>query len=202
MPFHLGHPTSGVHDVRSFDRFAVPYDLLMPRADRAPIDAGFAYARRPVERVVEVGGGSGRAGRELDAEVTVVDPAPGMLRRARGRGLSTVRGVAECLPVRDASADAVVVVDALHHFDDARAAVAEAARVLRPGGVLVVREFDPGTLRGRLLAAAERAVGFDSTFLGPDALAAAMDDAGLRPALPGRGFAYTAVGLWPEPGGT
>jgi demethylmenaquinone methyltransferase/2-methoxy-6-polyprenyl-1,4-benzoquinol methylase len=58
----------------------------------------------------------------------------------------------------------------------------------------VVREFDPSTLRGRALVAAEHAIGFDSRFEGPDALADRMARAGLEPTVVGRGFGYTVAG--------
>lgn len=195
MPGGLDGPHVA-RDVSLFDRFATPYDLAMPPADAAGIRAGLALADRAVERVLDVGGGSGRGARAVDArERLVADAAPGMVRRARRRGLPAVLADAGRLPVRDASVDAVLVVDALHHLPDQPAALAEAARVLRTGGVLVVRDFDPTTVRGRLLVAAERLAGFDSQFRPPDRLAAAVERAGLDPAVPDRGFGYTVAGL-------
>lgn len=201
-------------DVGAFDRLARLYDLAMPSADRGVLERGLSAAERDVERVLDVGGGSGRAARALreppderkgdkgprppgatGREFVVVDAAPGMLSVARRHGLRAVCGDAGRLPFRDASVDAVVIVDALHHFPDRRAAVADAAAVLRPGGVLVVREVDPTTVLGRVVVAAERALGFDSSFLPPDDLAALLAEVGLAPAVPDRGFGYTVVGV-------
>jgi ubiquinone/menaquinone biosynthesis C-methylase UbiE len=192
----------GPGDVDFFDRVARLYDRLAPATDPEPLWAGLARADRPVERVVDLAGGTGRAARAIAApvgrirapETVVVDASRAMLAHAVDRGTPAVQGDAGRLPFRDASADAVVVLDALHHLPDQGAALAEAARILRPGGVLVVREFDPRTLRGRALVAAERAVGFGSTFRGPDAWAAALDDAGLVSTVLDRGFAFTVVG--------
>lgn len=185
-------------DVRLFDRLARLYDLGMPSADPAVLERGLRHATRDVERLLDVGGGTGRAARALDVPSrTVVDAAPGMLHQARGYGLRAVLGDAAGLPVRSESVDAVLVVDALHHVGDQKGAIAEAARVLRPGGILVVREFDPGTLRGRLLVAAEHLVGFGSSFLGPDDLATTVAEAGLDPVVLDRGFGYTVVGRRP-----
>ena len=180
-------------DVALFDAFAPAYDLLMPPADRTALRKGLACADRDVERCVEVGGGSGRAAGEVGA--AVVDPARGMLERARGRGLETVQGSADELPLADESVDAALVVDALHHFPDREAALAEAARVLAPGGVLVVREFDRSTVRGRWLVRAERLVGFDSLFYTAAELEAAIDDAGLDARPVEYGFGMTVVGV-------
>ncbi len=196
-----------MHDVQYFEWFAPVYDLVMPAADRGDLAAGLAAAERPVERVLDVGGGTGRAARALarDTEevpgrnVTVVDASARMLAQARENGLPAVRGDAAELPFRDGSVDAVTIVDALHHFPDRDGALAEAKRVLRPGGVLVVRDFNPETLRGRLLVAAEHAVAFHSAFDAPDDLAARMERAELDARVLDHGFAYTVVGVEPGP---
>lgn len=81
------------------------------------------------------------------AEVTAFDLHPASVGRARVRCADladrvTFRvGDATALPVADASADLVVDFHALHHIPDWRAAVAEAARVLRPGGQLALTEM-------------------------------------------------------------
>lgn len=183
-------------DVTFFERTAPLHDLVTPPADAGALRAGLAFAEREVSRALDVGGGTGRAARALpEVDVTVVDAAAGMLRGARRRGVAGVRGDATRLPICDASVDAVLALDALHHFPDQGGALAEARRVLRPGGVLVVREFDRSTLRGRATAFAEHLIGFESRFFTPDELAAAIGRAGLDPAVPERGFGFTAVGV-------
>jgi demethylmenaquinone methyltransferase/2-methoxy-6-polyprenyl-1,4-benzoquinol methylase len=152
--------------------------------------------------VLDLAGGTGRAARAVTApadraagpETVVVDASRAMLAHAAERGTPAVRGDAGRLPFRDESVDAVVVLDALHHLPEQAAALAAVARVLRPGGVLVIREFDPRTLRGRALVAAEAAVGFRSTFRGPDEWAAACEDVALSASILDRGFAFTVVG--------
>ena len=186
----------GPGDVRFFDRFARLYDLVMPPARVAPIERGLANAARPVERVLDVGGGSGRATVAVDAPDRIVcDVSRGMLRRARGRGLDCVRADARRLPIRDDSVDAVMVVDAFHHLPNPRACVDEARRVLRPGGVLVVRDFDPETLPGRAFVAVERLVRFDSTFSTPADLARFLSRAGFAARVVDGGFGYTVSGV-------
>jgi len=182
-------------DVSPFHRFARLYDLGMWRADRGTLEAGLAVADRPVERVLDVGGGTGRASLALpEYETVVVDAARGMLTEARGKGLATVQGDAATLPVTGESADAVLVVDALHHMADLDGVLAAARRVLRPGGVLVIREFDPTTLRGRGLVLAEHLVGFDSQFYAPEELQDRLTTAGFEATVVESGFGYTAAG--------
>ncbi|RAW46830.1 methyltransferase type 11 [Halorubrum sp. 48-1-W] len=187
----------GLGDVRFFDRIAPLYDLVMPPANGAVLATGFERAERPIDRMLDVGGGSGRASAALTGpETTVVDVSSGMLRRARTtRGLSAVAGDAGRLPFRDGSVDAVLVVDAFHHLPDRKAALREAGRVIAPGGVLVVREFDPSHPLGRLLVAVEHAIGMGSRFSTPDALADDMETVGFDPAVVDRGFGYTVAGV-------
>jgi demethylmenaquinone methyltransferase/2-methoxy-6-polyprenyl-1,4-benzoquinol methylase len=56
-------------------------------------------------------------------------------------------------------------VDALHHFHDAAAATAEMARVLAPGGRLLIEEFDRARPLVRWLALGETLLGMGSRFL-------------------------------------
>lgn len=190
-----------------FDRVARVYDLVMPRADADALQDGLALADGPVERVLDVGGGTGRATRSLDApERIVVDATPAMLRRVPS-GIGRVLGSATDVPVGDGVADAVVIVDALHHLPRHHRVLAEAFRVLRPGGVLVVREFNRATIRGRLLEAAEHAIRMESTFRTADALHARLVAAGFEAvAVLDGGFSCTVAGRKPtgtdsEPGG-
>lgn len=80
-------------------------------------------------------------------EVLAVDVHPASVARARARLADLGDRVrvevadATALPVPDASTDLVLSSHALHHIDDWRAAVAEAARVLRPGGQLAFAEM-------------------------------------------------------------
>jgi SAM-dependent methyltransferase len=98
-------------------------------------------ARRP-RTVLEVGGGQGelaeRMQRELGATVTFVDQSERMVELARGRGIVDARvGDVQELPFADGAFDTVVAAWMLYHVPDVDRAVAEIARVLRPGGALV-----------------------------------------------------------------
>lgn len=98
------------------------------------------------------------AGREL--RYVAVDLSPAMLRRAERRarargveGVETLQADATDLSLPDASADLFLSFWGLHCFERPRLAIAEAARVLAPGGRLVGASFVRGddTLRQRLL---------------------------------------------------
>ena len=103
---------------------------------------------RPGDRLVDVGCGPGFAvqrARTYGAEVVGVDPAPVMLGVARARwrrdpGIEWRTGTAESLPVADGWANVVWSIATVHHWADVDAALAEARRVLAPGGRLVALE--------------------------------------------------------------
>lgn len=78
--------------------------------------------------------------------VIALDPSLPMLLQAAKRGVEKrVASIAEQLPLPDASLDAVTVGYALRHVADLRIAFAEFARVLRPGGRLMILEMVPPT---------------------------------------------------------
>lgn len=121
--------------------------------------------------LVDVGGGTGRVARHLRDRyrtVLVTDVERAMLVRARAKGLPCVLADAARLPFKDGAADALVAVDAFHHFPDQERALSEAARVARR---VVLEEFDPTTLGGALVRLFEKLAGFGSRFHAPDALA-------------------------------
>jgi ubiquinone/menaquinone biosynthesis C-methylase UbiE len=100
------------------------------------------------DRLVDVGCGPGvavRRARAIGAEAIGVDPARVMLRVARLRwrsdpGIDWRIGTAESLPVDDRWAQVVWSLATVHHWADVDAALADARRVLTPGGRLVVLE--------------------------------------------------------------
>jgi demethylmenaquinone methyltransferase/2-methoxy-6-polyprenyl-1,4-benzoquinol methylase len=188
----MTHPLG---DTATFDRAARFYDLLAPTPDAEELRDALSFADRDIERLLDVGGGTGRGASALGVrERIVADAAEGMTRQARRNGLEAVRADAASLPFADESVDAVLVVDALHHFGDPERAVESAARVVRPGGLLVVREIDPTSLVGRLVEGGEHLYGFDSKFFAPDDLGRLVADAGLDAKYRSRGFEYTVVG--------
>jgi SAM-dependent methyltransferase len=108
-------------------------------------------SRVPVDGrdVVDVGSGTGALVRRLaglGARVTGIEAGEAPLAAARAgpavNGERTLQGVGQALPLSDASADLVVFLFSLHHVPVPlqTRALAEAARVLRPGGRLHVVE--------------------------------------------------------------
>jgi ubiquinone/menaquinone biosynthesis C-methylase UbiE len=134
-------------------------------------DTSFYYESMAAAAEVPEGGtivdcpcGAGPALRAIPADRTMhyvgVDLSPAMLRRSRqraqARGLfkaEFVEAEASAIPLPDSSADLFFSYWGLHCFPDPGAALAEAARVLAPGGRLVGSSFVRGkdTLRQRLL---------------------------------------------------
>lgn len=108
--------------------------------------------------MLDVGGGTGRIAallQPLVGRLIISDPSAKMMRQAQNKGhltsgrLLPVQGHAERLPFPDAAFARVLVVDALHHFHNQRQAVHELARVLQPGGRLVIEEPDINRLSGK-----------------------------------------------------
>jgi ArsR family transcriptional regulator len=112
-----------------------------------------ALAGRPVGRLVDIGTGTGRMielfGREADHALGL-DRSPEMLRLARVKlaeaGLVAAelrQGDMYALPLPAGSADTVIIHQVLHYAQQPAAAVAEAARLLAPGGRLLIVDFAP-----------------------------------------------------------
>lgn len=146
----------------------VDYDRIAPGYNRrfaANDTRGVAVALRSLVRelagerarnreplsILEVGCGTGHwlAGLEGGHRLRGLDLSAGMLSQARQRPirLDLVRGRAGRLPFAGGTFDLVYCVNAIHHFDDRPAFVAEARRLLRAGGALAVAGMDPRRAR-------------------------------------------------------
>jgi ubiquinone/menaquinone biosynthesis C-methylase UbiE len=77
-----------------------------------------------------------------------IDLSPGMLELARSRGLDVREGSVTDLPFDDASFDLTCSFKVLAHVPDIGKALAEMARVTRPGGVILAEFYNPWSLRG------------------------------------------------------
>ncbi|MFL7795158.1 MAG: class I SAM-dependent methyltransferase [Anaerolineae bacterium] len=121
------------------------------------------YLPPPGNRLLEVGFGSGRLHLELAERYAMagLDRAPGMVRltkrRLAARGCKSVLciGSAYALPWPDGHFDAVLSTFAFSAFPDADRAMDEMARVIRPGGKVIIvdaGEAADGNLFARLLA--------------------------------------------------
>jgi len=142
-------------DVAAFDARAGGYEggwlgrLHQQIADRTA-DLALSAAPAP-QRILDVGCGTGYLLRQLAdrcpdaAELTGVDPAPAMIAAARAAAaddrLRWREGTAEALPFPDGAFDLAVSTTSFDHWADQPAGLGECARVLAPGGWLVLTDL-------------------------------------------------------------
>lgn len=114
-----------------FDRAANEYERGRPSYPAAVLEH-----LPPAGLLIDVAAGTGKLTRLLPGRVIAVEPVVAM-RSIAATFAPTVAAVAEQLSLRDECADAVTVAQAFHWFD-ARSALGEIARVLKPGGTLLM----------------------------------------------------------------
>lgn len=142
-------------DVQAFDQRAGSYESGRRGQLHKEVSgrvAELALSRAPApRRVLDVGCGTGYVLRQLAArlprasEFLGVDPAPRMIEVARSASsderLNFTRGAAERLPADDCAYDLVVSTTSFDHWSDQAAGIRECARVLAPGGALVLTDL-------------------------------------------------------------
>jgi len=136
--------------IEPFEAHTEHYEAWFERHDVAYISE--LLALRPfvplTGRGLEIGVGSGRFAAPLGVQVGI-DPSRAMLDRARARGIEVFEGIAEHLPFADDSFDHALVVTTLCFVDSPAAMLAQARRVLKPGGVFVMGFIDRDSDLGR-----------------------------------------------------
>jgi SAM-dependent methyltransferase len=100
---------------------------------------GPADPARP-RKVLDLGGGAGNMTHHLAhyGEVVSIDFNPRPIPVAQSRGVTVLQGSGDSLPFPDAEFDVVALLDTVEHIPDELGVFAECARVLKPGGVLLV----------------------------------------------------------------
>jgi SAM-dependent methyltransferase len=136
--------------VGAFDQRASRYEELRPVDANwwEVLDALVRLGGLRGQRVLEIGCGTGRlsealAQREL-ARVWAVDVSPPMVERAKALGVNARVARAEALPFKPGWFDAAVMRMVLHLVDRPRV-LAEAARIVRPGGRVAIATEDPAS---------------------------------------------------------
>lgn len=145
-----------------YDDLAARYDRRWARYTRESLDLlRPLLAGRDAGRVLDLGCGTGALVTALGAwgvrvaRYTGADLSPGMLRMAAGKAAGAgfpagfVAASADALPFRDGAFDTVLTASSLHFWERPEAALAEARRVLRPGGRLLLVDWarDPFAMR-------------------------------------------------------
>jgi demethylmenaquinone methyltransferase/2-methoxy-6-polyprenyl-1,4-benzoquinol methylase len=168
-----------------FDLFSKGYDQFLGSVLGPPdIPYWRAVLRLPVKgRLLDAGGGTGRISAALCpdvGQVVIVDHSQGMLRQARKKGnLELVCADVARLPFVDVSFERALIIDALHHFRRQKEGIAEVARVLAPGGMLVIEEFDIRRWGTRAIALLEKIVLMGSRFPSPEEIQHMLREEGL-----------------------
>jgi ubiquinone/menaquinone biosynthesis C-methylase UbiE len=156
-----------------------------------------ALADKPFRSLLDLGTGTGRMlelfGKEierglgLDLSLDMLLLARDRLERAGLKNCSVRQGDLYDLPIADDAFDVVILHQVLHFLDDGGRAIREAARVLHPGGRLLVVDFAPHEQEFLREQFAHRRLGF-----APETVTQWMQAAGLEPVL--------HKSLKPEPG--
>ncbi len=152
----------------SFDELAEAYDRYRIGYADDVYDALDQYGLQPHARILDIASGTGLVAKALvhrGHRVTGIDISEPMLARAEIRVPSAtfVLGDAEALPFANDSFDAAVAAQAFHWLDRTKA-LAEAIRVVRPGGIVAVwwKELMRGDTMRMLREEVSHAIGIDN----------------------------------------
>ncbi len=174
-----------------FARLAPEWDRLrsMHASEQAVEEAVLAaLGDRPIRNLLDLGTGTGRmlrllAGRAaravgLDASHAMLSVARANLEKAGLMRVELRQGDIHAPPVEQGGFDLVVIHQVLHYLDDPARALREAARLVAPGGRLLIVDFAPHNLEFLRESQAHRRLGFAH-----EQIADWLDEAGLDCAL-------------------
>jgi ubiquinone/menaquinone biosynthesis C-methylase UbiE len=150
-------------DVERFHQWSGSYEkswlqrVFFEPVHRATLELAAGIVHEPAS-ILDVGCGTGKLLRSThtnwpEAQLIGVDPAEGMVEVARRLTPNATfsAGMAEALPVEDASVDLALSTTSFHHWRDQAAGIREIARALRPEGYFILVDFSFPALIVRML---------------------------------------------------
>lgn len=153
---------SGSHEAnrKYYDAFSEHYEAERGRNNTDgyhdmldELEAEFVRRYGTGKDVLEVGCGTGLVLERIAGFARTaqgIDLSPGMLAKARARGLSVSEASATELPFADDSFDVCCSFKVLAHVPAIHTALSEMARVTRPGGTVIAEFYNPHSIRGLL----------------------------------------------------
>ena len=191
-----------------FRRHAAEWDTIrkLHVADTAVEEAiAAALEDQPIRSLLDLGTGTGRMlelfgkdldrGLGLDLSLEMLAVARARLDRAGVKSCSVRQGDVYDIPLPRDSFDVVIIHQVLHFLDDSPRAIREAARVLRPGGRLVIVDFAPHDLEFLREEHEHRRLGFAAETIRQWLEAAGLDVIRQQTLPPGP-EGKVAVSLW------
>jgi ubiquinone/menaquinone biosynthesis C-methylase UbiE len=127
------------------------------------------------DKLLDLGGGVGRIAGffvgKVD-DITVSDSSSGMIEKCKSiNGVKCLMSKAEQLPFENGYFDKIIIIDAIHHFDNLEKVLAEVKRVLKPDGIIIVEEINARKVLAIAMEAIERFLGMNSnTYIAQDLL--------------------------------
>lgn len=145
--------------------------------------------------ILDLGAGTGLMSEfayacRTDLQFTAVDPAEGMLKFS-AEYIETHKAHAELLPFDAGSFEAILIGEALHHFQDVDQSIQEMVRVLEKGGSVFIYDFDSSTLIGKALCKMEKLFGEPANFYPPELLKKKLESHGFSVEISHFGYRYT-----------
>lgn len=183
------------------------FDIIAPMYEKLHFGALKTFNKielltifEPSDKVIDLGGGSGRIAKFLTnkvQQIIVVDTSKGMLKQCQRRypGVACAQAEAQNLPFADNSMNKVIIIDAFHHFQNQKQVVKETERVLVKNGQVIIEEFNPLRMTGKLAVIMEKLFLMGSTFHTPLSLVNLFSGNGFKARLvDGNRMFYYLVG--------
>jgi len=139
----------------NYDQIASEYNRRYPNSQSWERGQALLELARKVKAktILEAGSGPGfwlNLLHQVTLHLFGRDFSAGMSALARNQSapIKLTRGTAIELPYQDETFDLLCCVDAIHHFGDSRAFIAEAFHIFKPGGALAIDGHDPHSAEG------------------------------------------------------